>query len=141
MKPIENTFEEALILALPPVAQRVAYELFSTWSLPKLMAAWLNDEPDEALLKSEGCPARFWPDILRATFVARTTYFQPDPALTPEEANYLVRLACAHLGYPLNQYPLMEVLGASRQDYPVFHDWLSGFVKLLHGERAEVRGE
>ena len=131
MKPIENTFEEEPILALPPLAQRVAYDLFSTWSLPQLMEAWVEDKRPDDLLKMHNCPPRFWSDILSATFVAKTTYFLPNPDFQPKQISYLISLACAHLGYPLNEYSLAEVLGVSRVKYPVFHEWLRKFILLV----------
>lgn len=132
MKPIENTFEEEPILALPPLAQRVAYDLFSTWSLPQLMEAWVEDKKPDRLLKMHNCPARFWPDILSATFVAKTTYFLPNPNFNTQQISYLISLSCTHLGYPLNQYSLADVLGVARAKYPVFYEWLRNLIKIIN---------
>lgn len=130
MKPIENTFEEEPILALAPIAQRVAYEIFTTWPLPKMMESWLENKPDEALLKYHSCPARFWEAILHAAFVAKTTYFLPNPKFSKSDRDYLVSLACAHLGYPLTEYSLKEVVYACQARYPVFTRWLLEMYKL-----------
>lgn len=137
MKPIENTFEEEPILALPPVAQRVAYELFSTWPLPKLMDSWINDHPADREMKAHGCPPRFWPEILSAAMVAKVTYFVPNPRFHARHIKYLVHLACAHIGYPLTHYTLAEAIGASQHRYPVLHTWLTTFLNSLRNTEDE----
>ena len=136
MKPIENTFEEEPILALPPLAQRVAYDLFSTWSLPQLMEAWVEDKRPDDVLKMHNCPPRFWPDILSATFVAKTTYFLPNPNFNAHQVNYLIRLTCTHIGFPLNEYSLAEVVGIARHKYPVLYEWLKSFINLINQKKA-----
>ena len=132
MKPIENTFEEGPIQDLAPVAQKVAYDLFSSWSLPQLMEAWIEDKQPNNLLKMHNCPPRFWPDILSATFVAKTTYFLPNPNFNAQQLSYLISLGCTHLGYPLNQYSIGDVLGVARSKYPVFYTWLKNLIKIIN---------
>ena len=130
MKPIENDFEEEPILALAPIAQKVAYDIFTTWPLPKMMEYWLENKPDKALLKFHGCPERFWKKALQAAFVAKTTYFLPNPKFSKAERDYLLSLACTHIGYPLTEYSLKDALYACREKYPIFSRWLLEMYKL-----------
>ncbi len=130
MKPIENTFEEQFILELAPIAQRVAFAVFSTWSLPQMMDHWLNAKRPDQLLRDYDCPPRFWRDILRAAMIAKVTYFLPNPRFKRQQVEYLLALASALIDRPMTEFPPEDALAATQRDYPVLHRWLQQFQRL-----------
>lgn len=121
---IENEFEQALMNQLPPHARDVAQDLMGTYSLGELLMALQANEPDQQRLAQKKVPARYWEAILRATLLAKCTYFIPNPKLSREERLFLVRVACMSAGYPLSSYRLFEILEITHQEMPVFHQWL-----------------
>lgn len=128
---IENKYETAGLLLLPPHARDVAEELLTTTPLNELLAMQENPEPNNSLLQTYNVPETFWVEILNAAILAKTTYFILNPDFTKEEILYLMKAACRSIDRPLNVYPVREVIEMSREEYPVFSEWLSLFARRL----------
>ncbi len=131
MQLIENKYESAGLLKLPPHARDVAEHLLTVTPLDQLLTLRQAENPDEALLRDFNAPARLWNDILDATLLAKTTYFLSNPNFTKEELLYLMKIACSSIKRPLNIYSVKEVIEMSKEDYPVFAEWLTQFAKQL----------
>ncbi|BCN92324.1 hypothetical protein THMIRHAM_01090 [Thiomicrorhabdus immobilis] len=132
---IENKYETAGLLKLPPHARDIAEHLLTLTPLNELLLMWQADEPNQDLLHEHRVPEKLWPEIINATLLAKTTYFLPNPNFTKEELLYLMKAACSSIGLPLNLYSVKEVIEMSREEYPIFSEWLKTFANLLKQKR------
>ena len=128
---IENKYETAGLLKLPPHARDIAEHLLTITPLHELLLIWKDGTPNKDLLHQHHVPESFWGEILNATLLAKTTYFLPNPNFTKEELLYLMKAACSSIKRPLNTYSVKEVIEMSQEDYPVFSSWLTNFAKQL----------
>jgi hypothetical protein len=131
MQLIENKYETALLMKLPPNARDIAEHLLTVKPLDVLLTMWLQNEPDLNLLSQHHVTSLLWEDILKATILAKITYFFENPNFSEEEILYLLKAACASAGYPLKAYSLAEVIEMSENEMPIFHQWLLQFSHLL----------
>ncbi|WP_029406507.1 hypothetical protein [Thiomicrorhabdus sp. Milos-T2] len=132
---LENKYETAGLLKLPPHARDIAEHLLTLTPLNQLLLMQQANDPDTALLNEHHVPITLWPDILNATLLAKTTYFLPNPNFNKEELLYLMKAACSSIGLPLNVYSVKEVIEMSAEEYPVFSEWLNTFAKQLKKKR------
>ena len=128
---IENKYETAGLLNLPPHARDIAEHLLTVTPLSDLLVLWQAKEPNRELLRLHKVPESFWNEILDATLLAKTTYFLPNEKFTKEEITYLMKAACESIQLPLNAYSVKDVIKMSKEDYPVFNEWLITFAKQL----------
>ncbi len=131
MELIENKYEMAGLMMLPPHARDVADHLLTVTPLNKLMEMREQNQPDTNLLKQFNAPAKLWLEILNAALLAKTTYFLDNPYFTEEELLFLIKTACSSINMPLEVYSIKDVLEMSAEDYPVFCDWLKELTKHL----------
>ncbi|HHT00209.1 MAG TPA: hypothetical protein ENK73_05060 [Thiomicrospira sp.] len=115
---IENKYETAALLKLPPNARHIAEHLLSITPLSELLIMVQDGTPDQNLLKEYNAPKSLWDDVLKATLLAKTTYFLPNEKFTKEEFLYLIKSACLSVDLPLNIYSIKEVIEMSQQEYP-----------------------
>lgn len=134
---IENEFEQKLLHELPPHARDIALDLLSTKSLGELLLMLDEGNTDKELLSIKKVPLSLWEPILRATLLAKATYFLPNPELSKEEVLFLIKTACMSAGYPLTDYSLAEIIELSEEGMPVFHRWLLQLTKNLKERRLE----
>lgn len=142
MQLMENNYEDALLLKLPPNARDVAEHLFTFRPLHELLILWLDNEPDFELLTERHVASQHWEAILNATLLAKMTYICDNPKFNQEEVLFLLKIACASAGLPLKAYTLAEVVELSKEDLPIFHDWLKRFahrLKTTHQKNASLR--
>jgi len=128
---IENKYETAALLKLPPNARDIAEELLTKTALNELLIMWQSKEPNINLLTHHKVPASLWSEVIDATLLAKTTYFLPNEKLSKEEILYLIKVACHSINKPLNAYTIKDVIELSREEYPVLSQWLTDFAKLL----------
>jgi len=131
MELIENKYETAGLLMLPPHARDVAEHLLTITPLDKLVAMQQTLEPDQKLLKRFKAPESLWKDILNAALLAKATYFFVNPDFSKEELLYLMKAACLGIDKPLNVYSVKEVIEISGEDYPVLTEWLTEMAMQL----------
>jgi len=132
MQLLENRYEKALLLQLPPKARDVAEVLLNTLSLAELLSMWQQNTPDKMLLNEHQVPHKEWYAILNATVLAKSTYFLANAQFTKEEALYLIKAACGSAGLSLTKHSLKEAVQLSLSDFPVLHEWLLEFSLLLN---------
>jgi len=128
---IENKYETAGLLKLPPHARDIAEHLLTITPLHELLLIWQDGTPNKDLLHRHHVPESLWEEIINATLLAKTTYFLPNPNFTKEELLYLMKAACSSIKLPLNAYSVKEVIEMSQEGYPVFNSWLTSFAKQL----------
>jgi len=128
---IENKYENAGLLKLPPNARDVADQLLTTTPLSELLLMLEAQSPNLEQLDQHNVPEALWDDILKATLLAKTTYFLPNEMFSKEEILYLIKAACLSINLPLHIYSIKDVIDMSQEEYPVFTDWLKGFTKDL----------
>jgi hypothetical protein len=121
---IENEFEQALLHELPPHARDIAQDFMGTYSLGELLEALQTNEPDKELLQRKKVPSSYWEPILKATLLAKCTYFIPNSEFRQEERLFLIKAACMSAGYPLSSYRLADVLEITHHEMPVLNQWL-----------------
>ncbi len=131
MQLIENKYETALLLQLPPNARDIAEYLLTVKPLGVLLTMWQENIPDVDLLSQHHVASTLWEAILKATILAKITYFFENPNFNEAEILYLLKAACASAGMPLKAYSLGEVIEMSQKEMPIFHQWLVGFARLL----------
>lgn len=131
MQLLENKFEDAGLLALPPNARDVAEHLLTIMPLDKLLIMQDENKPNHQLLQENKVPTKQWQDILNAVILAKTTYFVINPSFSKQEVLFLMKAACLSINRPLNVYSVKEVLEMSRTEYPIFSIWLSELTQLL----------
>lgn len=134
---IENEFEQKLLHELPPHARDIGLDLLSTKSLGELLLMLGENSADKELLSVKKVPANLWEPILRATLLAKATYFLPNPKLSQEEVLFLIKAACMSAGYPLTGYSLADIIELSEEQMPVFHRWLLQLTKNLKEKRLD----
>lgn len=130
MQSLEDKYEKALLLQLPPKARDVANNLLNVKTLAELLELWQITSPDNALLGQYKIASQDWYPVINATILAKTTYFSPNPDFTQEERLYLIKAACASAGFPLTKHSLKDVITLSQTDFPVLKEWLLNFSKL-----------
>ena len=131
MELIENKYETAGLLMLPPHARDVAEHLLTITPLDKLLTMQQNLEPDRQLLKRFNAPEALWKDIVNATLLAKATYFFINPDFSKEELLYLMKAACLGVDRSLSVYSVKDVIEMSTEDYPVLTDWLTQMAMQL----------
>ena len=131
MQLFENRYEKTLLLQLSPKARDVAEALLNTKSLAELLSIWQQNTIDEALLEEYQATNEHCYPILNATVLAKTTYFLANPNFTQEEVLYLIKAASASAGISLTKHSLKEVIQLRQSDFPVLHEWLLEFSRLL----------
>ncbi|MDX1353214.1 MAG: hypothetical protein R3254_09390 [Thiomicrorhabdus sp.] len=134
---IENKYETASLLKLPPHARDVGEYLLTITPLNKLLHLWQEKQPDLELLHFYKVPESYWNEILDATLLAKTTYFLPNDKFTKEELLYLMKAACESIHLPLSSYSVKEVIEMSEEEYPVFSEWLRLFANLLKEKKSQ----
>jgi|ACQI01.1.fsa_nt_gi hypothetical protein len=122
---IENKYETAGLLKLPPNARDVAEHLLAVVPLDELLKMQKDSEPDQSLLQRFNAPEALWSQIISATILAKTTYFYINPMFSKDETIYLMKIACNSIERPLSVYSVREVIDMSAEDYPIFTRWLS----------------
>ncbi|KUJ74264.1 hypothetical protein AVO42_02275 [Thiomicrospira sp. XS5] len=133
---IENEFEQALLQELPPHARDIALDFMGTYSLGELLEALQANEPDKELLQRKKVPSSYWEPILKATLLAKCTYFIPNPEFRQEERLFLIKVACMSAGFPLSTFSLVEILEISHQKMPVLNQWLKRLTADLQENNA-----
>jgi len=128
MQLLENRYEKALLLQLPPKARDVAETLLNTLPLAEILSIWQQNTPDKILLNEYQVPHKEWYAILNATVLAKSTYFLANSQFTNAEALYLIKAACGSAGLSLTKHALKEVIQLSQFDFPVLHEWLLSFL-------------
>lgn len=136
MQLMENNYEQKLMQALPPHARDVADDLLNATSLKSLLSMLATNVPDKTLLSPKNVPGSLWLPILKATLLAKCTYFLPNERFTSEEVLFLMKTACMSAGYPLGEYQLREIMALSKNDMPVFHHWLIQFTQRLQANKT-----
>ncbi len=136
---IENQFEQTLLQELPPHARDIALDFMGTYSLGELLMALQTNEPDKELLQRKKVPSSYWEPILKATLLAKCTYFIPNPEFRQEERLFLIKAACMSADYPLSSFSLAEVIEISHQKMPVLHQWLKRLTEDLKENNALFR--
>jgi len=131
MQSLEDRYEKTLLLKLPPKARDVAEVLLKTKSLADLLAMWQENAISEHLLSEFQVSSEYSYAILNAAILAKTTYFLANPNFSQEEALYLIKAACASAGLSLKKHDLNDVIQLSRTEFPVLHEWLLDFSRLL----------
>ena len=131
MQLIENNYENALLLKLPPNARDIAEHLLTLKPLHELLIMWQESTPDIELLSEHRVASHHWEAIIKATLLAKTTYFFENPNFSKDEILYLLKIACASADLPLKAYNLAEVMDLSKDEMPIFHQWLKRFAELL----------
>lgn len=131
MQLIENDYEQKLMQALPPHARDVAEDLLNATSLKSLLSMLEANTPDKRLLSPKNIPSSLWLPILKATLLAKCTYFLANEQFHSEELLFLMKAACMSAGYPLGDYQLREVLALTKNEMPIFHHWLLEFTQRL----------
>ena len=131
MQLLENKFENAGLLKLPPNARDIAEHLLTITPLDKLLSMQTAGLPDNSLLREHKVSVKHWQDIINAVILAKTTYFVINPSFNKEEILYLMKAACLSINRPLNVYSVKEILEMSRAEYPIFSIWLSELAQLL----------
>lgn len=128
---IENKYETAGLLLLPPHARDIAQHLLTVTPLSELLLMWQNQKPNHELLIRHKVPVEFWEKIIDATLLAKVTYFLPNSTFNRDEVLYLIKAGCLAIKMPLDTYSVKEVIDAKSEDYPVFINWLKQLAKLL----------
>lgn len=128
---IENIYENAALLKLPPNARDMAEHLLSVTPLSHLLLMLEQNTPDQALLYEHKVPESAWQDSVKAALLAKTTYFLLNEKFNKEELLYLIKTACLSVNRPLNVYSIKEVMDMSRTDYPILVQWLKTYIKAL----------
>ena len=128
---IENKYETAGLLLLPPHARDIAQHLLTVTPLSELLLMWQNQKPNHELLIRHKVPVEFWEKIIDATLLAKVTYFLPNSTFNRDEVLYLIKAGCLAIKMPLDTYSVKDVIDAKSEDYPIFADWLKQFTKLL----------
>ena len=131
MQSFDDRYEKTLLLKLPPKARDVAEVLLKTKSLAELLAMWQESAIDLNLLNQFQVPTEYSYSILNAVILAKTTYFSANPNFSQEEILYLIKAASACAGMSLKKHSLKEIIQLSQVDFPVFHEWLLDFSRLL----------
>lgn len=131
---IEKSYEKKALLDLPPNARDVAEDLLTRCSLAQLLALQAQGTPSEAeqrLLHEHHAPVHHWMNILKATLLAKCTYFLPSKDMSQAQILYLIKCACTNADYPLGEYSLADIIEISRPDMLAFSEWLSHMTNLL----------
>ncbi|WP_040727017.1 hypothetical protein [Thiomicrorhabdus sp. Kp2] len=128
---IENKYETAGLLKLPPHARDIGEYLLTIIPLNELLILWQAKQPNRELLHFYKVPEVYWDEIIDATLLAKTTYFLPNDNFTKEELLYLMKAACESIHLPLNAYSVKEVIKMSQDEYPIFSEWLTLFARQL----------
>lgn len=136
MQLMENDYEQKLMQSLPPHARDIAEDLLNATSLKSLIAMLETNTPDKSLLSPKNVPSHLWQPILKATLLAKCTYFLANEKFTSEELLFLIKTACRSAGYPLGDYQLKEVLALSKNEMPVFYHWLIRFTQCLQANKT-----
>ncbi len=131
MQLIENNYENASLLKLPPNARDIAEHLLTFKPLHELLMMWQENRPDLDLLSEHRVANQHWEGILKAALLAKTTYFFENANFSEDEVLYLLKIACASADLPLKAYTLAEVMDLSKDEMPIFHNWLKRFAQLL----------
>lgn len=131
MQLIENGYENALLLKLPPNARDIAERFLTFKPLHELLIMWQENRPDLELLNEHRVANQHWEAILKATLLAKTTYFLENANFNEAEILYLLKIACASAGLPLKAYNLTEVMALSKDEMPIFHNWVKRFAQRL----------
>ncbi|WP_321325257.1 hypothetical protein [Thiomicrorhabdus sp.] len=135
---IENKYETAALLKLPPHARDIAEQLLTKTPLNELLILWQEKEPNLNLLAHHKVPVALWGEIIDATLLAKTTYFLPNEKLSKEEILYLIKAACHSINKPLSAYTIKDVIELSQEEYPVLSQWLADFAKLLKQKKEDT---
>lgn len=131
MQSLDDQYEKTLLLKLPLKARDIAEELLKTKSLAELLTMWQQNTINIDLLDEFQVTHENTYPILNAAILAKTTYFLANPNLTQQEILYLIKAASASAGISLKKYDLKEIIQLSRIDFPVLHEWLLDFSRLL----------
>jgi len=131
MQLIENDYEQKLMQALPPHARDIAEDLLNATSLKSLISMLAANTPDKTILSPKNVPNSLWIPILKTALLAKCTYFLPNNQFNSKEVMFLMKTACRSAGYPLEEYPLRDVLALTKKDMPIFHHWLIQFTQCL----------
>ena len=132
---IENKYETAGLLKLPPHARDVGEHLLTITPFNELLSLWQAKQPDKELLHLYKVPEAYWNEILDATLLAKTTYFLPNDHFTKEELLYLMKAACESIHLPLSLYSVKEVIKMCEDEYPVLSEWLTLFAERLRAKK------
>lgn len=128
---IENKYETAGLLLLPPHARDIAEHLLTITPLSELLLMQHNQKPNHELLLRHKVPVEFWEEIIDATLLAKATYFLPNEKFSRDEILYLIKVGCLAVKMPLDTYSIKDVIDEKGEDYPIFIDWLKTLTKLL----------
>ncbi len=131
MQLIENNYENALLLRLPPNARDISEHFLTFKPLHLLLMMWQENTPDLELLSEHRVASEHWEAILKAALLAKTTYFFENSNFSKEETLYLLKIACSSADLPLKAYNLAEVMDLSKDEMPILHNWLKRFAQLL----------
>jgi len=135
MQLLENRYEKALLLQLPPKARDIAENWLAQKPLNELLELSQKNKPNTELLEAYDVPDEYWQPIINATVLAKTTYFLANSNFSQEEILYLIKSATASAGMPLGEYTLGEVIKLSKADLPILNLWLMEFAQLLKAVR------
>lgn len=130
----EQPYERKALLDLPPNARDLAELLLNRYSLKQLLALQAAKMPPQfelKMIKEHRTELSYWPTILQATVLAKTTHFVASEALTQPHILYLLKLACANAGYALSKHSLVDVIEYTKQDMAVLNKWLITMRDLL----------
>ena len=127
----ENTYEQKLLLDLPPKARDEALRLFSNTDLGDLLLMIHDPKPDTSQLTDQGVPASYWIPVLKAAILAKITYFLPRGHFNKAEILYLLKIVCLCIDYPSSKITFIGVIEEVKDDMPVLQEWLTQLSKLL----------
>lgn len=134
---LAEEFEKNKLFELPPNARDIAIDLLNTQSLAQLLN--LRDQPDLKALATEHLPQEIWPDIIKATLLAKATMLLPNPQFNSAEILYLIKIACQAADWPLENYTLANIMSLASQDLPHFKHWLSKMITLLQSKTPTAK--
>ncbi len=127
----ENTYEQKLLLDLPPKARDLAVQLFSNTDLGDLLLMMHDPKLDLTRLKESSIPESEWVPILKAATLAKTTYFLPRNQFKQDEVLYLLKIVCLCIDYTITPINFMGVMAYSKDEMPILHDWLEELSTVL----------
>jgi hypothetical protein len=90
MQLIENNYENASLLKLPPNARDIAEHLLTLKPLHELLMMWQENSPDLELLSEHRVANQHWEAILKAALLAKITYFFENTNFSEDEVLYFI---------------------------------------------------
>ena len=88
-------------------------------------------KPNFDLLVEHKVNIGLWPAIVKATLLAKATYFLPNKNFNKDEITYLMKAAALAVDMQLEIYTVKDIVQLHQKNHPILVNWLKQLLELL----------